>query len=69
MSRDDNKKCTCTYPYCPRRDKCAECVAYHRSRGEVPGCFFSKEGEKTYDRSIESLYRDYQTYMSVFDGM
>jgi len=28
--------------------------------GEVPGCFFSAAGEKTYDRSIENLYRDYQ---------
>jgi len=28
--------------------------------GEVPGCFFSKAGEKTYDRSIENLYADYK---------
>jgi hypothetical protein len=26
----------------------------------VPGCFFSKQGEKTYDRSIENLCRDYK---------
>lgn len=25
----------------------------------VPGCFFSKEGEATYDRSIEALARDH----------
>lgn len=24
----------------------------------VPGCFFSKEAEATYDRSIEALARD-----------
>jgi len=24
------------------------------------GCFFSKAGEKTYDRSIENLYADYK---------
>ncbi len=24
----------------------------------VPGCFFSKEAEATYDRSIEALCRD-----------
>ncbi|AGC68688.1 hypothetical protein Cst_c17040 [Thermoclostridium stercorarium subsp. stercorarium DSM 8532] len=35
-------------------------MAYHRRNGEVPGCFFSKDGEKTYDRSIENLYSDYR---------
>ena len=25
----------------------------------VPGCFFSKEAEATYDRSIENLARDH----------
>ena len=25
----------------------------------VPGCFFSKEAEATYDRSIEALARDH----------
>jgi len=52
--------CTCTYISCHRRGKCCECVAYHRASGEVPGCFFSKTGEKTYDRSIENLYEDYK---------
>lgn len=45
---------------CSRHGKCCECVAYHRRSGEVPGCFFSKSGEKTYDRSIENLYNDYK---------
>jgi len=49
--------CPCTYP-CPRRGKCCECVAYHRGNGEFPGCFFTKEGEKAYDRSLEMLLRD-----------
>ncbi|HQA59591.1 MAG: DUF6485 family protein [Dethiobacteria bacterium] len=52
--------CTCTYSSCSRRGKCCECVAYHRRSGEVPGCFFSAAGERTYDRSIENLYRDYK---------
>ena len=43
--------CACTYP-CDKRGKCCECVAYHRKRKEVPACFFSKEAEKTYDRSL-----------------
>ncbi|HOP85836.1 MAG TPA: DUF6485 family protein [Syntrophorhabdaceae bacterium] len=43
--------CTCTYEPCSRKGKCCECVAYHRSKKQIPGCFFSKEGELTYDRS------------------
>ena len=46
---------------CPRHGKCCECVAYHRDKeGGVPGCFFSKEGEATWDRSIDALYRDHK---------
>lgn len=59
MACDNKNECGCTYP-CSRHKKCCECVAYHRSMGEVPGCFFSKQGENTYDRSIENLYRDWQ---------
>ncbi|NLI55120.1 MAG: hypothetical protein GX417_12500 [Clostridiales bacterium] len=51
------KSCPCTYS-CPRHGKCCECVAYHRAYGEFPGCFFSKEGEKTYDRSLTRLVAD-----------
>lgn len=41
------------------RGKCCACVAHHRDHDEgVPGCFFSKEAEATYDRSIENLARD-----------
>ncbi|WP_446715256.1 DUF6485 family protein [Caloramator sp. Dgby_cultured_2] len=38
------KGCTCTYTSCSRRGKCCECVAYHRSKGEIPGCFLLKRG-------------------------
>lgn len=44
--------CACSYP-CSKKGMCCDCVAYHRERGEIPGCFFSKESEKTYDRSIK----------------
>ena len=43
--------CTCTYEGCSRKGKCCECVAYHRSRKELPACFFSREAEASYDRS------------------
>ncbi|MFO7675159.1 MAG: DUF6485 family protein [bacterium] len=44
-------ECTCSYPGCSRKGRCCECIAYHRRNGEVPGCLFPPEVEKTYDRS------------------
>jgi len=49
------ESCPCTYPDCPRKGICCECIAYHRERGELPACYFSKEQEKTYDRSIKAF--------------
>ena len=57
MVEKNAASCTCTYD-CERRGKCCECVAYHRSMRQVPGCFFSKEAERTYDRSIRKLLED-----------
>jgi hypothetical protein len=57
MERNLNM-CTCTYEPCSKKGKCCECVAYHRARKELPGCFFSKEAEKTYDRSIKRFLMD-----------
>ncbi|MBD3246417.1 MAG: hypothetical protein GF333_05340 [Candidatus Omnitrophica bacterium] len=45
-------RCSCTYPGCSRKGKCGECIQYHRAAGELPGCLFPPEAEKTYDRSI-----------------
>ncbi len=58
MACENKIKCTCTYTSCTHHGKCCECVAYHRRLGEAPGCLFSKEAEKTYDRSIQRLYED-----------
>ena len=49
------KRCTCTYEPCSKKGICCECVEYHRRRGEVPGCFFPPEVERTYDRSLARL--------------
>jgi len=54
----ENVECTCTYPSCSRHGNCCKCVAYHRSAGEIPGCFFSPRGERTYDRSINAFIKD-----------
>lgn len=45
--------CTCTYPGCNRHGLCCECLHYHRQRGELPGCYFTKDEEKTYNRTVE----------------
>jgi hypothetical protein len=46
------EQCSCTYEPCPRKGICCQCVAYHREYGELPGCFFPPDVERTYDRSI-----------------
>jgi len=51
-------ECPCTYPSCTRNGKCCECVKYHSSAGEFPACFFSKDAEKSYDRSYRKLRED-----------
>ena len=51
---EENKAaCPCTYEGCSRMGKCCECITHHREKGELPGCYFPPEVEKTYDRSIE----------------
>lgn len=56
---DKNKlDCTCSYEPCPRKGLCCQCVAYHRKRNELPGCFFPREIERTYDRSIQKYIRN-----------
>lgn len=51
------EKCSCTYPECPRKGICCECVKYHRQKNQIPGCFFNQKSEKTYDRSIENFIK------------
>lgn len=48
------KYCTCTFS-CSKKGKCCECVAYHRNLGEIPGCFFPKNEERTGDRTIRNF--------------
>ncbi len=51
------EKCPCTYS-CSHHGKCCECVATHAPYGEFPACFFTKQGEATYDRSFRMLKKD-----------
>jgi hypothetical protein len=54
MKCTNKKPCPCTYP-CELHGKCCECTDYHRKRKELPACYFTKEKEKTYDRSIKNF--------------
>lgn len=46
------KRCTCTYSGCTRKGKCCECLHYHLSLDQLPGCCFPPTVERTYDRSF-----------------
>lgn len=46
------EKCPCTYVNCERHGACCKCIAYHRPKGQMVGCYFSPEAEKSYDRSM-----------------
>jgi len=52
--------CNCTYEPCPRKGICCECLHYHRQNGGLPACFFPKDAEKTYDRSIERFIKTHK---------
>lgn len=58
ISTTSLKHCTCTFTSCDKRGNCCKCVTFHQNRGEIPGCFFTPEGERTYDRSVANLCRD-----------
>jgi hypothetical protein len=45
-------RCTCTYEPCGRKGRCCLCIAYHQRAGELPGCLFPPDAERSYDRSI-----------------
>ena len=49
--------CSCTYD-CEKKGLCCQCVAYHRKLRQIPGCFFTPQGERTYDRSYASFCSD-----------
>ena len=60
MTNCKNKKknltiCNCSYDPCERKGTCCECLHYHRTKGQLPACYFSPEVEKTYDRSIRKF--------------
>lgn len=56
--KDNNRKgCPCTYDPCPRKGNCCDCLAFHLRSRELPGCCFSREAERTFDRSFAHFAR------------
>jgi hypothetical protein len=53
-------KCTCTYEPCERKGMCCECIAYHKRSDGLPGCLFSPEVERTYDRSVARFVAEHK---------
>jgi len=51
------KSCPCTYPSCERKGMCCECIRHHRERDQLPACFFTKDAERSYDRSVQAFVR------------
>ncbi|MBI5001668.1 MAG: cytosolic protein [Euryarchaeota archaeon] len=49
----NKSKCNCTYPGCPRKGICCECLQHHLGSGVLPACCFPKDVERTYDRSVQ----------------
>ena len=54
------ENCNCTYPSCPRKGNCCECITYHKAMNQLPACYFPDDEEKSYDRSIENFIKIYQ---------
>ena len=55
----NKSRCSCTYEPCSRKGKCCECIRYHWEYGELPGCLFPPEAERTYDRSLSKFISTY----------
>lgn len=58
VSTTSLKHCICTYTTCDKRGNCCKCIQYHRRQGEIPGCLFTPEGERSHDRSLAHFIED-----------
>ena len=47
--------CNCSYPGCPRKGVCCDCLSYHLRMRQLPACAFPDDVEGTYDRSFEKF--------------
>ena len=61
---ENRQNCPCSYPDCPRKGMCCECIMHHRKKNEIPACLFPVEAEmKTMnDRSVENFIKAHKEY-------
>jgi len=52
-------RCNCSYPGCPRKGICCECIEHHLKNNQLPACAFPDDVEETYDRSFEKFVEVY----------
>jgi hypothetical protein len=50
--------CKCSFTDCDKWGKCCSCVLFHRTRGGLPGCFFTEEAEKTGNRDVDYFIKN-----------
>ncbi|MGQ9471753.1 MAG: DUF6485 family protein [Candidatus Aminicenantales bacterium] len=60
QEKKNKSLCSCTYEPCSRKGICCECLSYHWRHGELPGCLFPPDIERTYDRSLERFLEVYR---------
>lgn len=53
-------RCNCSYPGCPRKGNCCECLHYHLAMNQLPACAFPDNVEKTWDRSFKRFAQLYK---------
>lgn len=58
----NKERCICTYEPCERKGRCCDCILYHKRQGELPGCLFPPEVERTYDRSIAKFVEVFSNF-------
>lgn len=58
VAQKSKTHCTCSYSHCDKHGNCCACVDYHRQRQQIPGCFFSPQGERLHDRSLATFIKD-----------
>jgi len=54
------ERCNCSYPGCPKKGHCCDCLAYHLAKRQLPACCFPDEVERTWDRSFESFAKAWE---------
>ena len=52
--------CGCSYEPCANKGLCCECLRSHWAAGELPGCLFPPDVERTYDRSVERFVKTFR---------